>query len=107
MRFEIDILSSTLKKQVEILVLVARNADVIPAAKLARREGTGTIPDPLWSNIGPDLHEHIDGLGSGFARPGPKRDPVRIPRRSTVPERHSHQPQPLRRQATQLQEQRT
>lgn len=72
MRLEIDIVSLTLKKQVDILVLVIGDADFVSAAKLARREGASIIPDPLWSNIGPDLHEHIDGLRSGFARPGPQ-----------------------------------
>ena len=72
MRLGIDIASLTLKKQVNILVLVTGDADFVPAAKLARREGASIILDPLWSNIGPDLHEHIDGLRSGFARPEPQ-----------------------------------
>jgi len=72
MRLGIDIASLTLKKQADILVLVTGDADFVPAAKLARREGASIIPDPLWSNVGPDLHEHIDGLRSGFARPEPQ-----------------------------------
>ena len=72
MRLGIDIASLTLKKLVNILVLVTGDADFVPAAKLARREGASIILDPLWSNIGPDLYEHIDGLRSGFARPGPQ-----------------------------------
>lgn len=70
MRLGIDISSLTLKKQADILILVTGDADFVPAAKLARREGASIILDPLWSNIGPDLYEHIDGLRSGFARPG-------------------------------------
>ena len=70
MRLGIDIASLTLKKQADILILVTGDADFVPAAKLARREGASIILDPLWSNIGPDLYEHIDGLRSGFARPG-------------------------------------
>ena len=72
MRLGIDIASLTLKKQADILVLVTGDADFVPAAKLARREGASIILDPLWSNVGPDLHEHIDGLRSGFARPEPQ-----------------------------------
>ncbi len=70
MRLGIDIASLTLKKQADVLILVTGDADFVPAAKLARREGASIILDPLWSNIGPDLYEHIDGLRSGFARPG-------------------------------------
>lgn len=70
MRLGIDIVSLTLKKQAGILIVVTGDADFVPAAKLARREGASIILDPLWSNIGPDLYEHIDGLRSGFARPG-------------------------------------
>lgn len=70
MRVGMDIATLTLKKQVDTLVLVAGDADFVPAAKLARREGARVILDPLWSNIGSDLYEHIDGLRSGFPRPG-------------------------------------
>ena len=47
------------------------DADFVPAAKLARREGVQFILDPLWQNVSPDLFEHIDGLRSGFPRPRP------------------------------------
>lgn len=40
----------------------------VPAAKLARRKGASIIPDPLWSNIEPDLHQHIDELRSALAQ---------------------------------------
>ena len=51
------------------IVLVAGDADFIPAAKLARREGIDFILDPMWQGIASDLHEHIDGLQSVCPRP--------------------------------------
>lgn len=72
MRIGIDIASLTLKRQVDTIVLVAGNADFVPAAKLARREGLRIVLDPLWRAVSPDLFEHIDGLKSGFANPSTK-----------------------------------
>lgn len=70
MRIGLDIASITLKRQANVIVLVAGDADFVPAAKLARREGVQFILDPLWQHISHDLFEHIDGLKSGFRRPG-------------------------------------
>lgn len=69
MRIGLDIASITLKRQAEIIVLVSGDADFVPAAKMARREGIQFILDPLWQDIPPDLFEHIDGLRSGVPRP--------------------------------------
>ena len=69
MRIGIDIASITLKRQADVIVLVAGDADFVPAAKLARREGVQFILDPLWQSVSSDLSEHIDGLTSGFPRP--------------------------------------
>ena len=69
MRIDLDIAAITLKRQAEIVVLVAGDADFVPAAKLARREGMQFILDLLWQNVSRDLFEHIDGLRSGFPRP--------------------------------------
>lgn len=69
MRIGIDITSMTLKKQVDIIVLVAGDSDFVPAAKLARREGVEFILDPLWQSVNSDLFEHIDGLQSGLKKP--------------------------------------
>jgi uncharacterized LabA/DUF88 family protein len=71
MRIGLDIASLTLKRQVDTIVLVAGDADFVPAAKLARREGIKIILDPLWRNVDGALYEHIDGLYSGF--PNPKK----------------------------------
>uniref|UniRef100_A0A7C4RNG5 NYN domain-containing protein n=1 Tax=Desulfatirhabdium butyrativorans TaxID=340467 RepID=A0A7C4RNG5_9BACT len=64
MRLGIDIASIALKKQVNQIVLVSGDADFVPAAKLARREGIDFILDPMWATIRPQLFEHIDGLRS-------------------------------------------
>ncbi|MBF0186084.1 MAG: NYN domain-containing protein [Magnetococcales bacterium] len=68
MRIGIDIASLAYKKQVEKIVLVAGDADFVPAAKLARREGIEFILDPMWRSVSPDLYEHIDGLWSGLSK---------------------------------------
>ncbi len=69
MRIGLDIALIALKRQAETIVLVAGDADFVPAAKLARREGVQFVLDPLWRSVSPDLLEHIDGLRSGFYRP--------------------------------------
>ena len=69
MRTGLDIASTTLKRQAHIIVLVSGDADFVRAAKLARREGVQIVLDPLWQDVPPDLHEHIDGLISGFYKP--------------------------------------
>jgi uncharacterized LabA/DUF88 family protein len=69
MRIGVDLASVAYKKQVDQIVLVAGDADFVPAAKLARREGIDFILDPMWSPIASDLHEHIDGLRSTSPRP--------------------------------------
>ena len=67
-RMGIDIASITLKQQANIFVLVTGDADFVPAAKLARREGCKVILDPLYLQVRDDLFEHIDGLRSGLSR---------------------------------------
>jgi uncharacterized LabA/DUF88 family protein len=75
MRFGLDVASVTLKRQANVLILVTGDSDFVPAAKLARREGAQVILDPLWASVSDDLHEHIDQLRSGFARPR-RREPA-------------------------------
>ena len=69
MRIGLDMASITLKRQANVIVLVAGDADFVPAAKLARREGVLFTLDPLWQNVSDDLLEHIDSLKSGFYDP--------------------------------------
>ncbi|MCV2867432.1 NYN domain-containing protein [Defluviimonas sp. WL0002] len=70
MRIGTDIASLTLKRQVDTIILVAGDSDFVPASKLARREGVKVVLDPLWRSVAPELFEHIDGLQSGFPKPG-------------------------------------
>jgi len=74
MRIGIDISSLAIKKQVDQIVLIAGDADFVPAAKLARREGVDFILDPMWQAIPAGLNEHIDGLRSTCARPKRRTD---------------------------------
>lgn len=69
MKIGLDISSLAYKKSVDQIILIAGDSDFVPAAKLARREGIDFVLDPMWNNINPDLHEHIDGLISSWPRP--------------------------------------
>ena len=70
MRIGLDITTMTLKRQVDTIVLVTGDSDFIPAAKIARREGVEFILDPMWQSVEDELQEHVDGIASGFDRPG-------------------------------------
>lgn len=72
MRIGLDISSLTLKRLASTIILVAGDADFVPAAKLARREGVQFILDPLWQSVSNDLFEHIDGLQTVLKRPAKK-----------------------------------
>ena len=69
MRIGVDIASLAFKRQADQIVLVAGDADFVPAAKLARREGIDFILDPMWHRIHASLNEHIDGLRSTCPNP--------------------------------------
>lgn len=73
MRIGIDVASLAFKQQVNQIVLVAGDADFIPAAKLARREGIDFILDPMWQDVPTSLMEHIDGLRSTCPKPSRKK----------------------------------
>lgn len=64
MKIGMDIASLAYKKQVDQIVLIAGDADFVPAAKLARREGIDFVLDPLGHAIKDDLFVHIDGKRS-------------------------------------------
>jgi uncharacterized LabA/DUF88 family protein len=64
MKVGLDIASLAYKTLVDQIVLIAGDADFVPAAKLARREGIDFILNPTGQAISADLHEHIDGLHS-------------------------------------------
>jgi uncharacterized LabA/DUF88 family protein len=64
MRIGVDVASRAYKKLVDRIVLVAGDADFVPAAKLARREGIDFVLDSMHAHINDALYEHIDGLVS-------------------------------------------
>ncbi|HTN10727.1 MAG TPA: NYN domain-containing protein [Acetobacteraceae bacterium] len=77
MRVGVDIASLAFKHQVDQIVLIAGDADFVPAAKLARREGIDFVLDPMWHPIHPSLNEHIDGLRSTCPNPArPRGEPT-------------------------------
>jgi uncharacterized LabA/DUF88 family protein len=60
MRIGLDIAALTLKKQVEIIVLVTGDSDFVPAMKFARREGAPLYLVPLNQHIRPEMYAHSD-----------------------------------------------
>lgn len=66
MRLGLDVASMAFKKQVNQIVLVAADADFVPAVKLARREGIDVVLDPMKGSAAKDLVEHSDGIRHCF-----------------------------------------
>jgi uncharacterized LabA/DUF88 family protein len=62
MRIGMDIAALTLKKQVQIIVLVSGDSDFVPAMKFARREGANLFLVPLGQHVKPSMREHSDLL---------------------------------------------
>ncbi|MXW73347.1 MAG: NYN domain-containing protein [Gammaproteobacteria bacterium] len=62
MRVGLDIASLTLKKQVEVIVLVTGDSDFVPAMKFARREGAQLFLVCLGHQITGEMREHADLL---------------------------------------------
>ena len=60
MRIGMDIAALTLKKQVQIIVLVSGDSDFVPAMKFARREGCQLFLCTLGHQVKPALFEHSD-----------------------------------------------
>ncbi|MEO1247392.1 MAG: NYN domain-containing protein [Pseudomonadota bacterium] len=73
MKVGMDIAALAYKRLVDRIVLIAGDADFVPAAKLARREGIDFVLDPLWNNVPPSLSEHIDGIKCFWLQQRPKR----------------------------------
>lgn len=61
MRLGLDIASMAFKKQINRIVLIAADADFVPAVKLARREGIDTVLDTIGAHAAADLMQHVDG----------------------------------------------
>jgi len=72
MKIGIDIATLAYRKLVGKIILIAGDADFVPAAKVARREGIDFVLDAMWQHIHPDLMEHIDGLDSKCHKPKKK-----------------------------------
>lgn len=63
MRLGLDVASLAFKRQVDQIVIVAADADFVPAAKLARREGIDVILDKMGDHrAAPDLVSHVDAI---------------------------------------------
>lgn len=62
MRLGLDVSAMAFKRQVDQIVLVAGDADFVPAAKLARREGIDVVLDPMGGKAARDLLDHVDGV---------------------------------------------
>lgn len=70
MKIGLDIASLAFKRLVGKIILVAGDADFVPAAKLARTEGIDLVLDPLWTpSVPKDLIEHVDGIRSVWPDP--------------------------------------
>ncbi len=73
MRLGLDVASLAFKKQVDQVVLVAADADFVPAAKLARREGMDVVLDRMGeARAAKDLIAHVDGIRDCYL-PMPER----------------------------------
>lgn len=67
MRLGLDVASMAFKRQVDQIVIVAADADFVPAAKLARREGIDVVLDRMGDNrAAKDLIQHVDGIRDCF-----------------------------------------
>ncbi|MFO1378118.1 MAG: NYN domain-containing protein [Steroidobacteraceae bacterium] len=60
MRIGLDIASLTLKRQVNVIVLVTADSDFVPAMKFARREGAQLFLITLGHGIKESMREHAD-----------------------------------------------
>jgi uncharacterized LabA/DUF88 family protein len=74
MKIGVDIASLSLKHFVDRIVLISGDADFVPAAKLARREGIDFILNSMKAHIDPSLFEHIDGLDSPNFKKNPSKN---------------------------------
>lgn len=62
MKLGLDVAAMAFKQQVNQIVLVAADADFVPATKLARREGIDVVLDPMGGTPAKDLVQHVDGI---------------------------------------------
>ncbi|MCP3734379.1 NYN domain-containing protein [Sphingomonas sp. RP10(2022)] len=62
MKLGLDVATLAFKRQVGQIVLIAGDADFVPAAKLARREGIDVVLETMGRDAPEDLHANVDGV---------------------------------------------
>ncbi len=60
MKIGLDIALIAMKRLADTLIIITGDSDLVPALKLARREGMLVGLDPLGCRIQPELQEHVD-----------------------------------------------
>ena len=71
MKMGIDIALIATKQLADLLIIISGDSDIVPALKLARREGMQVGLDPLRNPIHPELSEHVDFISTQV--PAPKK----------------------------------
>ena len=69
MRLGLDIAGIAYRHQADKIILVANDADYVPAVRLLREEGIKVVLDPLWTRAAEDLREHVDYVCNRLPRP--------------------------------------
>lgn len=64
MKIGLDIALIAIKRLADLLIIITGDADIVPALKLARREGMQVGLDPLRNPIQSELAEHVDFITS-------------------------------------------
>ena len=62
MKLGLDVASMAFNKQVDQIILVAADADFVPAIKLARRQGIDVVLETMGASPADDLYRHADGV---------------------------------------------
>lgn len=60
LRIGLDVAMLAFRRLVDTVVLVSGDSDLVPAMKLARREGLRVFLDPLGAHVRPSMSEHAD-----------------------------------------------
>ena len=64
MKIGLDIAQIAIKRLADLLIIITGDADLVPALKLARREGMQVGLDCLECKVQPDLREHVDFIAT-------------------------------------------
>jgi uncharacterized LabA/DUF88 family protein len=75
MKMGLDIALIAVKKIADLLIIITGDSDIVPALKLARREGMQVCLDPLRMPIRPELAEHVDFIESCIPAQSKKVNP--------------------------------